>query len=77
MIEKEQHVYLDEEEAALIISPDGTYQLLVPDDAENVPAMVLQILMKVVANEELLQLVINWEPEADDFNLGDAEEVWH
>lgn len=77
MNEGESLLYLEEDEAALIISPDGAYQLILPDDEENVAAMVIHTLMKVCQHEELMAYVLKWTEEDKEFNLGDAEEVWH
>lgn len=76
MIEKDKHIYLEDEESCIIISPTGEYQIVVPEDEEAITAHVVYTFLKVVQNEELLSYVLKWQPDSE-FNLGDAEEVWH
>jgi hypothetical protein len=76
MIEKEKHIYLEDEESCIIISPEGEYQLVVPDDEDAITAKVAYTFLKVMQHEELLEYVLKWQPDSE-FNLGDAEEVWH
>lgn len=63
-------------DAALIVKEDGSYELVLPTDDDAVTIRVMNVILKMLRNEELVEYVVDWEGD-DDFDVTKAEEVWH
>ena len=63
-------------DAALIVKEDGSYELVLPTDDDAVTTRVMNVILKMLRNEELVEYVVDWEGD-DDFDVTKAEEVWH
>ena len=80
---KKDTLKLGKGDAAIIIKEDGdnsTIQVLCPKDEDLEPHIeaMLDVLLKVIEHPDVTAAVMAMGVlDENEFNLGDAEEVWH